>query len=430
MALFAIAALDVPADPFAVARALSDAPGLALLHAAGDGAQPSFVAADPVEVCTSWLPPMAAASTEANDTRGGVPRWIGVIPYECARSLERVRWTRSPDERAPPQFAEPRWHRYAAVVEVDAARGQVRVVGDHERSVLALARRITSAARRASRDAPPSAELRRLPDDDPPEAHLARVREAQRLIGAGDLYQVNLARRLRFAVRGSPLDFYLRLAARAPAPFGVCLSLGDLAVVGTSPELFLQLDRAGRIRTAPIKGTRPRGADAVSDHLLWRELQESAKENAELSMILDVERNDLGRVARPGSVRLTRAPYVETHRTVHHRLGWLEADAVAGVGPLDVLRAMFPSGSVTGAPKIRAMEVIARLEPHRRGLYTGAFGSIAFDGSMCLAMAIRVLTIRDGEAHYFAGGGIVADSDPERELLETRWKGVQLDASS
>jgi para-aminobenzoate synthetase component 1 len=143
---------------------------------------------------------------------------------------------------------------------------------------------------------------------------------------------------------------------------------------------------------------------------------------------LDVERNDLGKVARPGSVKLLGPPRVETHRTIHHRSARLGADLDPRYTDLDLLRAMFPSGSVTGAPKIRAMEVIAKLEPVRRGLYTGAFGAVAFDGTLTLAMAIRVLTIRRKEAHYFAGGGIVADSDPEAELAETRWKGVQLDA--
>ena len=144
-------------------------------------------------------------------------------------------------------------------------------------------------------------------------------------------------------------------------------------------------------------------------------------------MILDVERNDLGRVSVPGSVRLIEPPRVETHPTIHHRAAVLGGLLRRGTTPLAALRALFPSGSVTGAPKVRAMEVIASLEPSRRGLYTGAFGYVACDGSVNLAMAIRVLTMQKGEAHYFAGGGIVADSDPEAELDETRWKGKQIE---
>src|SRR5262249_49918743 len=157
------------------------------------------------------------------------------------------------------------------------------------------------------------------------------------------------------------------LAERAPAPFGACLTFGDVAVCASSPELFLATRAGGQVRTAPIKGTRPRGAYAVEDARLARELDENPKERAELTMILDVERNDLGRVARPGSVRVFGPPVVETHRTVHHRVAVVGARLDPRRSQLDVLRAMFPSGSVTGAPKVRAMEVIAQLEPVRRG---------------------------------------------------------------
>jgi anthranilate/para-aminobenzoate synthase component I len=167
--------------------------------------------------------------------------------------------------------------------------------------------------------------------------------------------------------------------------------------------------------------------DAVADAELCCALEQSAKERAELTMILDVERNDLGKVCTAGSVRLLAAPRVASHATIHHRGAVLGGALRPGTTPLQALRAMFPSGSVTGAPKIRAMEVIAQLEPARRGLYTGAFGYVAYGGATRLAMAIRVLTVRKGEAHYFAGGGIVADSDPEAELDETRWKGIQIE---
>jgi anthranilate/para-aminobenzoate synthase component I len=204
--------------------------------------------------------------------------------------------------------------------------------------------------------------------------------------------------------------------------------LGGTALCASSPELFLAIDATTRrVQTAPIKGTRPRGLDAETDAEQCRGLDQSAKERAELTMILDVERSDLGKVSAPGSVRLLSPPRVETHPTIHHRAAVLGSVLRPGTTPLQALRAMFPSGSVTGAPKVRAMEVIARLEPARRGLYTGAFGYVAWSGSIRLAMAIRVLTLQKREAHYFAGGGIVADSDPEAELEETRWKGTQVE---
>jgi anthranilate/para-aminobenzoate synthase component I len=264
--------------------------------------------------------------------------------------------------------------------------------------------------------------------------HAERVAAARELIARGDLYQVNLARRIRLAMKkGDALALYRRMASRAPTAFGAYLELeGGVAVASTSPELLLLAEAAqegrafGRLYTAPIKGTRPRGADAPSDRALALELDADPKERAELTMIVDVERNDLGRVAEAGSVRVIDGPRVVTHRTVHHRVALLAARARAGVTREDVLAAMLPSGSVTGAPKARAMEVIASLEPARRGLYTGAIGFVRHDGGVALSMAIRTAVLRGGEGEYWTGGGIVADSDPAREVEETRWKAVQL----
>jgi anthranilate/para-aminobenzoate synthase component I len=414
--------LDIAADPLAIAARLEQKPGFALVHDASARAGRSFVAVDPVETSSALLPPIGRATAESLDTRVRVPRWIGVIPYEAGRRLERPAWTRRPDERPAPHIAEPRWYRYSEVVEIDEALGLVRIVGEDPARIRDLAARLNLGA-----ELPPaSARLVPLEADEPESAHVGRVRRAKELIRAGDLYQVNLARRRRFAVSGSAFDVYRRLAQRARPTFGACVNFGEVIVCASSPELFLRLDPGRLVRTAPIKGTRPRGEDIESDERRANELAESAKERAELTMILDVERNDLGRVAVPGSVRLLSGPYIETHPTVHHRLAVVEARLRDDKTVNDLFDATFPSGSVTGAPKVRAMEVIATLEPVRRGLYTGAFGWLGFDGSLELAMAIRVLTIKAGEAHYFAGGGIVADSDPEAELAETNWKGAQL----
>jgi anthranilate/para-aminobenzoate synthase component I len=422
--------VDVAPDPVAIAQRFEGRRGFAFLHGASEGesGRRSIVAVDPVESSAAWLPPAdeSLAPREHLDSRGDVPRWIGVIPYECGRDLERAAWTRTPDHRPAPHLVQPSWQRYGAVIDIDVARGVVRVVGDDGERVASLARDLRAAHHGGRGRAP--VRLVPLEEDDPPAAHLERVRRAKELIAAGDLYQVNLARRRRFAAEGSQLDLYLAMAEGAPAVFGACLDLGEAVVCASSPELFWAIEReTGRMRTAPIKGTRPRGSDAESDAALSRALDQSVKERAELTMILDVERNDLGKVSAPGSVRLLAPPRVETHRTIHHRGAVLGGILRSDVTPLSALRAMFPSGSVTGAPKVRAMEVIALLEPARRGLYTGAFGYVAWSGSIRLAMAIRVLTSKNGEAHYFAGGGIVADSDPEAELEETRWKATQVD---
>jgi anthranilate/para-aminobenzoate synthase component I len=188
----------------------------------------------------------------------------------------------------------------------------------------------------------------------------------------------------------------------------------------------LDLDVRRHLVTKPIKGTRPRGADAPEDRRLAVELSRDPKEVAELTMVVDVERNDFGRVAETGSVRVRGEPIVETYGSVHHRIATIVARMREGVSRQELLESALPSGSVTGAPKVRAMEVIAELESARRGAYTGGLGYLSHDGAMRLAMAIRTLTVASGVGHYFAGGGIVADSSAEREVLETRWKASQM----
>jgi anthranilate/para-aminobenzoate synthase component I len=439
---------SVAPDPLAIAERLrqSSAPGLALLHAAdrnpGAFARFSYVGCDP-DRTSHALDPLADdpefSPSRVPETFRGVPRWIGVLPYEAFRGLERPGWVPSEDRRPPALLEKPVWRRYPAVVVVDHLEGRVLVVGVSRDHVDALAKKLAGAEGR--RDAPFAVEVA---DAEPPARHVERIVAAKELIARGELYQVNLARRLLVSlVRGDALDLHRRLSAAAPSPFAACLNLdGDLTVVSTSPELLLQADvlrgpnsasvsaSFGRLLTCPIKGTRPRGRDAAEDHALVRELDEDPKENAELTMIVDVERNDLGRVAAVGSVRVLHDPGVVTHRTVHHREALLSASARTGVSRREVLASMLPSGSVTGAPKVRAMEVIASLEPFRRGLYTGGFGHVAHDGSVTLAMAIRTVVLRGREGEYFTGGGIVADSDPARELEETRWKALQLEKAA
>lgn len=419
--MYAIA-LDVPADPVGIARAFGAPRDVVLLHAAAPGPAPrrSFVATFAVEESNALVPAIGTR-VEPGDPRAEVPAFVGVIPYEAGRSIERRAWTRSPDDREPPRFVAPRWLRFRAVVAIDHETGSAMAVGDERDAVERLARRVRVAPEPVA-----AARLRRLEEAEDAAAHVARIREVKRLIAAGDVYQVNVARRLRFEVEGAPIDVYERLARAARPPFGAAMRFGDLCLAATSPELFLEISPSGRVRTIPIKGTRPRGRDADDDARLARELDADPKERAELAMILDVERSDLGRVAKTGSVRLAAPPHVETHATVHHRVATVEGRLARGRTASDVVASMFPSGSVTGAPKIRAMEIVARLEPQRRGLYTGAYGMVAHDGTVRLAMAIRVLTWGAGVGDYWTGGGIVADSDEEREVEETEWKARQL----
>jgi anthranilate/para-aminobenzoate synthase component I len=429
-------------DPLALARALGGRPGLAVLASCpvgaprADDARWSFVASDPVDASDDLVPPAGEG-----DAGGPAPRWIGVVPYEALRAGERPAWTRAPDDRPPSPLAAPAWRRYAAVVRVDHATGEVAVVGDDDASVATMVRRLSAGSSRACDYA-----LRILPPDEAPVAHVARVRAALELIAEGDLYEVNLARRIPLEVRGDALSLFTSLLEAAPAPWGFLQVLDSSdrssVVCGTSPELALSV-RGRALRTCPVKGTRPRGRDAAEDAAAARALEEDPKERAELTMAVDVHRNDLGRVAVPGSVHVPFGPRVVAGRTVWSRMTEVLATRAPGIPLDDVARATLPCGSITGAPKVRAMEVIARLEPHRRGAYTGVFGWVgrggrhgphdAHDGwegleRLELAMAIRTLQwdSASGEGAYFAGGGIVADSVPERELEETRWKAAQL----
>jgi len=232
---------------------------------------------------------------------------------------------------------------------------------------------------------------------------------------------VNLAQRLGADCPFTGWEFFNRLSERSPAPFSAYFDCGDFQLVSSSPELFLRLS-GQQIVTRPIKGTRPRSADPVRDAQLAFELQRSEKENAELLMITDLLRNDLGRVCEFGSVRVPDLMRLERFAQVHHLVSTVEGRLRDGVTHLDALAACFPGGSITGAPKIRAMEIIDELEPLRRGLYGGCVGYLDFAGNADTAIAIRTAVIADGLAHVQAGAGIVADSVPASEAAECRSK--------
>lgn len=255
------------------------------------------------------------------------------------------------------------------------------------------------------------------------EGYRDAVERALEYIRAGDIYQVNLSQRFHAPLPCEPFDLYLRLREVNPAPFAAFLNFPGLQVLSASPERFLRFDPATRlVQTRPIKGTRPRGASPEQDAALARELINSEKDMAENVMIVDVERNDLGRVAETGSVRVPHLAALEEFATVFHLTTTVEARLRPECDIVDLLLATFPSGSITGAPKIRAMEIIDELEPVARGVYTGAIGWIGGDGSLDLNIVIRTMVVKDGVAYFNAGGGIVADSDPEMEYEETLHK--------
>ena len=254
----------------------------------------------------------------------------------------------------------------------------------------------------------------------------AAVRRVVEYIHAGDCFQVNLSQRLLAPLREHPLELYGRLRELNPAPFAAYFDLGDFQILSASPERFLRVHPDGEVETRPIKGTRPRGKTPAEDAALVRDLANSPKDRAENVMIVDLLRNDIGKVCEYGSVRVPRVCEVETFRFVHHLVSEVRGKLKPGLGSLDLLAAAFPGGSVTGAPKVRAMEIIAELEPTARGPYCGCLGWVGFDGAMDTNILIRTFTAGRGWVQFPVGGGIVADSDPAREYEETLHKAAGL----
>lgn len=250
------------------------------------------------------------------------------------------------------------------------------------------------------------------------EDFIAKVGRAQRYIRAGDIYQVNLSHRMDVALEIDGWELYRRLSDVSPAPFSAWLDGGDIQIASSSPERFLKLS-GGHIQTRPIKGTRPRSANADEDARLSYELQSSEKERAELVMITDLMRNDLGRVCEYGSVQAPDLLRLERFAQVQHLVSTVEGRLRPDVTHFSAFASCFPGGSITGAPKIRAMEIIDELEPVTRGPYTGCIGYLGFNRESQLNIAIRTAVCAQGRAWFHAGAGIVADSDPDAEYDET-----------
>jgi len=343
-------------------------------------AWPIFTAGDPVVV--------ARTSADAVDAIDALPslarqngRLVGYFSYDLGRLFERLP-DKPPDDLNLPLLA------FAPAGDAPTSDANVSV----------------------PRSGLPRSNFTRA-------AYLAAVRRCIDYIAAGDIFQVNLAQRLTVPCAASSRDLFARLQARHPARLPAFLDFGSFQLVSNSPELFFRIERLDdsrrRIVNRPIKGTRPRLPG------MREELEASAKDRAELAMIVDLQRNDLGRICETGSVKVTEPRVIETHPTVHHGVATVEGVLGNHVTLADVLRAVFPCGSITGCPKIRAMQIIDELEPHARGPYCGAIGFIDPDGDMEFSVAIRTIVVRDGLAYLGVGGGIVADSTPEAEYDET-----------
>ena len=251
-----------------------------------------------------------------------------------------------------------------------------------------------------------------------PANYASAFAAVQDYLQAGDCYQINLAQRFSAAATGDAFGAYLTLRSLSPAPYSAFLNMPHVQILCASPERFLRVQN-GSVETKPIKGTRPRGGDVQQDLRLAEELRNHPKDRAENLMIVDLLRNDLGKSCMPGSVRVPKLFEVESYANVHHLVSTVEGKLAEGRDALHVLRDCFPGGSVTGAPKLRAMQIIEQLEPSRRGIYCGAIGYVGFDGNMDSNIVIRTLVHSGKEVRCWAGGGIVADSDEKAEYQET-----------
>jgi para-aminobenzoate synthetase component 1 len=250
------------------------------------------------------------------------------------------------------------------------------------------------------------------------EGYTRAVNRVREYIAAGDVFQVNLSQRFEADLDIPPYELYKRLRAVNPAPFASYLNFPGVAIVGASPERFLKV-QGDLVETRPIKGTRPRGSDPIEDERLARELTHSAKDRAENMMIVDLERNDLGRVCHYGTVKVTELAILETFPTVFHLTSTVVGRLRRGKSNIDLLKATFPGGSITGAPKVRAMEIIDELEPTKRSVYTGSIGYLGFNEDMDINIVIRTFLVKEDKAYFQVGGGIIHDSDPEAEYVET-----------
>ena len=415
----------LPASAQAAFAALGDQPGSFWLDSGdspGEQARYHFLGCRPSRTLRiegeDPLPRLRALiASHSAQTAGDRPaaRIVGYLAYDVARFIERV-----PSAPLEPSGHDPDadFRVYDASVTYDLATDSAWITASDR----AEGQRLERALEAPPRPAPPA--LERV---EPPTSRLgepeygAEVQRVLELIAAGDTYQVNLSHRFDTELPAGTTapGLYRRLRARHPAPYGAFLDLGCHQVLSNSPEGFLSVDlRSGfaRVRTWPLKGTRPASVDPAA-------LRSDPKDRAEHVMIVDLERNDLGRIAEIGTVTVPNLLDVVSHSTVHHLESRIEAVPRPGVDLIDVLRATFPGGSITGAPKVRAMEIIHELERRRRGVYCGALGYIDWDGRRSRwSIPIRTATMRGQTLSFSVGGGIVADSDPSAEYRETLTK--------
>jgi anthranilate synthase component 1 len=405
-------------DPFLIFRAKGDT-----VSVAADGREEHF-SGSPLRALEKVLAGLKGPSLK------GLPRFygggVGYFGYDLVRHLERL-----PSCTVDDMGVDDCYLVFTRMVLIfDHTRRRLTVVANtrpqddpnaaYQDAVNRIAHTLAALrqpvalgweVQAADPAAPPAVNMRK-------DEFLDAVRRAKEYIRAGDILQVVLSQRFAQPFAGDPFETYRRLRAINPSPYLFYLNFGDPVIVGSSPEMLIRVED-GIIRTRPIAGTRPRGRDTAEDEALAEELLGDPKERAEHIMLVDLGRNDLGRVCAPGTVQVPEFMTIEKYSHVIHIVSEVQGKLAPGYTALDALAASFPAGTVSGAPKVRAMEIIEELEPTRRGIYAGAVGYFSFSGNLDTCITIRTIVIRNGQAYVQAGAGIVADSDPEREYLET-----------
>ena len=354
---------------------------------------------------------------------------VGYFSYDLCHFIEQLPTTATDDLQLPECY----FCFYDLVIAFDNLYNKTYIVStgfpelEESKRMKRAASRLAEAKRRlaeapaltdSEKPPPQSLEPLALEGNFTREEYTNAVEKARQHIIDGDIFEVNLSQRFEAELTITPYQLYRRLRQINPAPFACYLGFEEISVIGASPERFLRL-RGGWVETRPIKGTRPRGITQSEDEALANELLASDKDRAENIMIVDLERNDLGRVCRYGTVRVTELAILEVFPTVFHLTSTVVGRLNEGKNGIDLLKATFPGGSITGAPKVRAMEIIDELEPTRRSVYTGNIGYLSFNGDLDLNIVIRTFLVKDKKAYFQVGGAVTYDSNPEAEYLET-----------
>jgi len=389
----------------------------------GDGQQ-EYLQGNPFDLLRDYYQRYKIENPSSLPFVGGA---VGYFSYDLSLQIERLP-SNNPDEVGIPDcllgfyesviVCDHRENRVYIAATGLPETGQAKALRNAEKKINDQKLRIENASFTGVEPPDPPRESVILTSNFTKEAYCRVVQQAIDYIYAGDIYQVNLSQQFAVEFMGDPAGLYRLLRENNPAPFASFLNFHNLVVVSSSPERFLKLTD-GIVETRPIKGTRPRGKTPEEDSALREELVNSVKDRAELLMIVDLERNDLGRVCKPGSIQVTELFTPEKYSTVYHLVATIKGKLQEDKDVIDLLKAAFPGGSITGAPKIRSMEIIEELEPTKRNIYTGSIGYLGFDRNADLNIVIRTIIIKDNKAYFQVGGGIVADSVPEKEYQET-----------